>query len=61
MEFRFNAPAMADSSLLGLGGTERLAGFGCESPDILHVQRHSENEISFPGCAEFPNPLVRCH
>ena len=35
-------------------------GFGCESPDVLHVQRRGENEISFPGCADFPNPLIRC-
>ena len=59
-EFRFVPPAVADSSLLGLGGAERLAGFGCESPDVLHVQRRGENEIAFPGCADFPNPLVRC-
>ncbi len=36
------------------------AGFGCENPDVLHVQRRSENEIGFPGCPEFPYPLVRC-
>jgi hypothetical protein len=24
------------------------------------VQRRGENEISFPGCPEFPYPLVRC-
>ena len=35
-------------------------GFGCEDPDLLHVQRRGENEISFPGCPEFPYPLVRC-
>jgi hypothetical protein len=35
-------------------------GFGCASPDELHVQRQGENEIVFPGCADFPNPLVRC-
>lgn len=60
IEFRFTTPAIADSSLLGLAGAERLAGFGCESPELLHVQRRGENEIVFPGCAEFPNPLVRC-
>ena len=35
-------------------------GFGCISPDILRVQRRTENEISFPGCNDFPYPLVRC-
>lgn len=60
IEFRFTAPAAPDSSLLGIGGAERLAGFGCESQDVLHVQRRGENVIVFPGCADFPNPLVRC-
>ena len=44
-----------------LGGYSAPAGFGCESPNLLHVQRRGENEIVFPGCADFPNPLVRCH
>lgn len=57
-EFRFVAGGAPASSILG--GGRRLAGFGCESPDVLHVQRRGENEISFPGCADFPNPLVRC-
>lgn len=35
-------------------------GFGCDDPDVLHVERRSENEIVFTGCADFPNPLVRC-
>ena len=35
-------------------------GFGCISPDILHVQRLSPNQISFPDCKDFPYPLVRC-
>lgn len=39
---------------------EPIPGFGCESGAVLHVQRRGENEISFPGCADFPNPLVRC-
>lgn len=42
-----------------LGGTD-APGFGCESADVLHVQRRAENQIVFPGCAEFPYPLVRC-
>ena len=58
MEFRF-AAVPASSGLLGLGGA-RQEGFGCESPDVLNVQRRGENEIAFPGCADFPNPLVRC-
>lgn len=56
-EFRLIAapPPAADVS------AEKLdAGFGCENPDVLHVAREGENEISFPGCADFPNPLVRC-
>ncbi len=59
-EFRFiSQGGGAAASTLGIepaGST----GFGCEDPDVLHVERRSENEISFPGCADFPNPLVRC-
>ena len=40
--------------------TENGRGFGCETPDVLHVQRLGADQISFPGCADFPNPLVRC-
>lgn len=57
VEFRFGA---LDVPPL-LGGSPPQPGFGCDSPDVLHVQRRGENEISFPGCADFPNPLVRCH
>jgi len=57
-EFRF-ASGVTGSRMLG--GYSALAGFGCESPDVLHVQRRGENEIVFPGCPDFPNPLVRCH
>lgn len=56
VEFRFGA---LDVPPL-LGGSPPQPGFGCDSPDVLHVQRRGENEISFPGCADFPNPLVRC-
>lgn len=58
-EFRF----VASGGGSGLLGTEagRAVGFGCASPDELHVQRRGENEIAFPGCADFPNTLVRCH
>lgn len=60
MEFRFVAGAAPSASILG-GGATALVGFGCSSPNALVVQRRGENEISFPGCADFPNPLVRCH
>lgn len=56
MEFRLGA---IDVPQL-LGGGPPQQGFGCDSPDVLHVQRRGENEIAFPGCADFPNPLVRC-
>ncbi|MBV8094689.1 MAG: hypothetical protein JO110_15975 [Acetobacteraceae bacterium] len=46
--------------LLGFPGPGGEVGFGCETPDVLHVQRRGDNEIAFPGCREFPNPLVRC-
>ena len=59
-EFRFAATGSGGSGLLGDGGG-RANGFGCASPDELRVQRRGENEIAFPGCADFPNPLVRCH
>ena len=57
LEFRF--VGTGGTRLLGPTGPQ-LPGFGCENPDVLHVQRRGENEISFPGCADFPNPLVRC-
>ena len=63
VEFRFTRPpAVAPSGPFGLspGGGINDVGFGCISPDILHVQRRTENEISFPGCTDFPYPLVRC-
>ena len=44
----------------GIGLAPPDLGFGCDSVDILHVQRLSPNEISFPGCKDFPFPLVRC-
>jgi hypothetical protein len=49
-----------NSGLLGQTAPPAPAGFGCENPDVLHIQRRSDNEISFPGCADFPEPLVRC-
>jgi hypothetical protein len=38
------------------GGT----GFGCRDPNFLPVQRRGDNEITFPGCTDFPYPLIRC-
>jgi hypothetical protein len=35
-------------------------GFGCANPNVLPVQRRGDNEITFPGCADFPFPLIRC-
>lgn len=52
--------AAGAAALLGLPSSASAEGFGCESPDILHVERRGENEIAFPGCSDFPNPLVRC-
>jgi hypothetical protein len=61
-EFRFTSAASTPttgSTLLGLNGPP-LVGFGCSSPDELHVVRRGENEITFPGCGDYPYPLVRC-
>jgi len=60
-DFRFTGSPAPDagSSLLGLNQGP-LPGFGCASPDDLRVERRGPNEISFPGCADFPYPLVRC-
>ncbi len=63
-EFHFMPGASAlgalDAGLLGRQPPPPQVGFGCENPDVLHVQRRGENEISFPGCRDFPEPLVRC-
>ncbi len=61
-EFRFTGVAPAAPGPFGLsaGPDNAAEGFGCASPDILRVQRRTENEISFPGCSDFPYPLVRC-
>lgn len=34
--------------------------FGCPNPDMLPIQRRGQNEITFPGCTDFPFPLIRC-
>ena len=41
-------------------GPSPQQGFGCATPDMLTVVRKNANEIVFPHCADFPNPLVRC-
>jgi hypothetical protein len=58
-EFRFSPAASAGESLLGTAPPPAV-GFGCSDPNALHVLRRSDNEITFPGCADFPYPLVRC-
>lgn len=55
-----DATTVAGSTLLGVAAPKEAAGFGCENPDTLHVERLSDNEIRFPGCKDYPNPLVRC-
>ena len=62
VEFRLTPqPAAAPGPFsLSPGGGINDVGFGCISPDVLRVQRRTENEISFPGCTDFPYPLVRC-
>lgn len=60
-EFRFvqTPPPRTSGGLLDLAAPPPT-GFGCEDADTLAVQRRGANEIAFPGCADFPNPLVRC-
>jgi hypothetical protein len=62
-EFRLVPPtpqASEGGTLFPQPGTTQVVGFGCETPNVLHVQRHGENQISFPHCTEFPYPLIRC-
>ena len=60
-EFRFTpAQGGGGSGLLGMNAAPLATGFGCSDPNALHVQRKTDNEISFPGCLDFPYPLVRC-
>ncbi len=63
-DFRF-APAASPIADLGLGlhsatAPQPAVGFGCADPNSLHVVRRGENEIMFEGCADFPEPLIRC-
>ena len=62
-EFRFLAPvepATAGGPLFGPPPSAPVVGFGCETANELHVQRHGENQITFPHCTDFPYPLIRC-
>lgn len=60
-EFRL-APALDNSAggLLDTSASKLAPGFGCENANVLHVVRNSDDQISFPGCSDFPEPLVRC-
>jgi hypothetical protein len=59
VEFRFSpAGGPATPGLTGFSQGDN--GFGCGNPDVLHVQRISQNEIRFPDCKDFSFPLVRC-
>ena len=60
-EFRFAAMAATTNPRILGGSDTQMLGFGCPTPDDLIVQKRGENEIGFPGCADFPYPLVRCH
>ena len=51
---RLRSPPVSGADLAAQGG------FGCPNPDVLPVQRRGDNEITFPGCADFPFPLIRC-
>jgi hypothetical protein len=61
-DFQFTVQGKpAGGGILGLTQDQVPAkGFGCESPDVLHVQWVNDNQITFPGCSDFPYPLVRC-
>jgi hypothetical protein len=56
VEFRFRPVARPQGPLARLAG----AGFGCGDPNVLRVQRLENGEIAFPGCIDFPSPLVSC-
>jgi hypothetical protein len=58
--FRFAPAGSGAGGVLGLAGSAQPAGFGCASQDALQVLRKGPNEITFPDCKDFPEPLVRC-
>ncbi len=59
-EFRFAPATASGGGLLGMNAGPAPTGFGCGDPNVLHVQRKGDNEITFPGCTDFPYPLIRC-
>jgi hypothetical protein len=56
VEFRFRPVARPQGPIARLAGV----GFGCGDPNVLRVQRLAGGEIAFPGCIDFPSPLVSC-
>ncbi len=59
------APNGLEFRLMPLGGqgTRIPADYGFGgggNPSRLRVERKGPNEITFPGCREFPSPLKRC-
>ena len=60
LEFRFVPSVAPTVGLLGITAPQPAVGFGCANPNGLVVQMRGENEIVFPNCTDFPNPLVRC-
>lgn len=60
LAFQPGSASTESNGLFGMSSPPPPVGFGCETSDVLHIQRRGENEIVFPGCADFPNPLIRC-
>ena len=57
VEFRLR-PVMRGGGPLGAAPG---VGFGCGGdPNLLRVRRLEDGEIAFPGCVDFPSPLVSC-
>jgi hypothetical protein len=57
VEIRLRPVHRAPAPLAAIAGV----GFGCGGdPNLLRVQRLEGGEIAFPGCVDFPSPLVPC-
>ncbi len=57
VEIRLRPAQRTGGPLGAVGGI----GFGCGGdPNLLRVQRLEGGEIAFPGCIDFPSPLVSC-
>ncbi|WP_158747224.1 hypothetical protein [Acidisphaera sp. L21] len=41
-------------------GEDASDTFGCEDPNVLHVDRGAPDTVTFPNCSAFPYPLHRC-